>query len=64
MRKTPRDISILQMCTTNDNHMVMVLEMWNPMDRMFCPFTPEKSKFWKYEKNTWRYNFTQVYQIS
>ena len=30
----------------------------------FCPFTAEKSKFWKYEKNTWRYNFTKVYQIS
>ena len=28
----------------------------------FCPLTPEKSKFWKNEKNTWRhYHFTEVY---
>ena len=32
---------------------------------IFCPFTPykpEKSKFWKNEKNSLRYHFTQVYQ--
>ena len=33
---------------------------------IFCPFTPpygpRKSKFWKYENNTWRYyHFTNVY---
>ena len=30
---------------------------------IFCPLTPlttPKTKFWKTEKNTWRYHFTQV----
>ena len=30
---------------------------------VFCPFTPEKSQFWKIKKNCWRYyHFTHVYQ--
>ena len=50
----------------------MVLEIWSMTDRIFCHFRlffallpllqPEKSKFWKTEKNTWRYHyFTHVY---
>ena len=50
----------------------MVPEIWSVTDRMFChygpffallpPYGPRKSKFWKNEKNTWRYyHFTHVY---
>ena len=50
----------------------MVPEIWSMTDRMFChsgpffallpPYGPRKSKFWKNEKNTWRYyHFTNVY---
>ena len=60
------------MCNTNDNHMMYsswdikhgrqnLLSFW----AIFCPFTPqhsEKSKFWKNEKNVWRYyHSTLVY---
>ena len=31
---------------------------------LFTPYKPEKSKFWKNEKNALRYHFTQVYQKS
>ena len=47
MKKTPEDIIILQMCTTNENHMMYgswdmkyngqnFLSFWT----IFCPFTP------------------------
>ena len=50
----------------------MVPEIWSATDRIFChygpffallpPYGPRKSKFWKNEKNTWRYyHFTNVY---
>ena len=49
----------------------MVPEISGAMDRTFCHFGPfsallssplsENSKFWKNEKNTWRYYFTHVY---
>ena len=55
-----------------------VPEIWSAIDRTFChsgpslvlsppsfpllPYEPKKSKFWKNEKNTWRYYyFTNVY---
>ena len=71
MKKMPGDITLLQMCTRNEDHMIYgswnirynrqnVLSFW----AIFWPFTPwqpEKSKFWKIERNTRRYHhFTQV----
>ena len=65
----------LHMCAINENHMIYgswdmkcdeqnFLYFWTS----FCSFTPimtRKIKFWKTEKNTWRYHhFTQVYQKS
>ena len=63
-KKIPWDI-LLQMCTINEDHMMYgswnirydthnFLLFWT----IFCPFTPwqpGKLKFWKIEKNTWRY---------
>ena len=53
MKKTPGDIIILHLPTTNDNHMMygswdMVLNRQNLFSfwTILCPFT-EKSKFWK-----------------
>ena len=60
MKKTPRDIIILHMCTTNDNHMMFgssdiecdgqnFLSFWT----VFCHFTPlttQKIKILKYLK--------------
>ena len=75
LKKTPGDIIILQICTINDNLlMCMVPEVWGVTDRIFChsglffallpPYGPIKSKFWKNEKNTWRYyNFTNINDI-
>ena len=46
--------------------MIIVPEIWITKD-YFCPFNPSpqqqgKSKFWKNEKNAWRYyHFTRVY---
>ena len=46
MKKTPKDIIILQMCTINESHWCMVPEIWSATDRIFlsfctifCPFT-------------------------
>ena len=72
MQRTPGNIIMLHMCTINDNHMMYGS---SDMERnghtflsfctVFCPFIPEqlrKSKFWKNERNTWRYyHFTNVY---
>ena len=56
MKKRPGDI-ILNMCTTNDNHMKFGswdIEYDGQNVCLFGPFValyPEKSKFWKNEKN-------------
>ena len=75
LKKTPGDIIILHMCTTNENHMVngswyikrdgqIFLSFWT----IFSPFTSLKSqkmKLLEKWKNTWiYYDFTQVYQKS
>ena len=50
----------------------IVPQIWSATDIIFChygpffalfpPYGPRKSKFWKNEKNTWRYyHFTNVY---
>ena len=71
LKKTPGDITILHICTINDNHMMYgswdmeynrqnFLSFWNT----FCSehYGLRKSKFWKNEKNTWKYyHFIQVY---
>ena len=71
-KKTPGDTIILHICTINDNHMMYgswdmkhdgqnCFSFWT----IFCPFIPlttQKSKFWKNEKNTWRYyHFTHLH---
>ena len=111
LKKTPGDITILHICTINDNHMMYgswdmeydrqnFLSFWTilcpftplwtqkiknsekmkqtPDDIIIlqeffvCPFTPppppsspwqpEKLTFWKNKENTWRYyHFTHVY---
>ena len=75
MKKTLKDITILQMLTINDSHMIYgssnmecnrqnFLSFWT----IFCPFPPltnQKIKIWKTETTPWRYHhFTQVYQKS
>ena len=50
MKNKPRDIIILHKCTINDNH--MMYGSWD-MKR-------DREKFWKNEKNVWRYH-TKVY---
>ena len=73
MKKKPRDMIILHMCTIDDSHMMYgswdmecnrhnFLSFWT----VFCPFTPlttQKNKILtKMEKTTQRYyHFTQVY---
>ena len=74
-KKTPKDIIILHLCTTNDNH--IMYGSWDiKCDRQyflsfwasFCPFTSltiQKSIFWKNEKNCWiYYHFTHEYHKS
>ena len=68
MKNTPKDIIILQLCTINDSHMMYGswdMECNGQFFVIFCTFIPqqpEKLKFWKNEKNTWRcYHFTHVY---
>ena len=71
-KKTPGDIIILQMCNINDNHVMygswdlehdrqnffVILDLFLP----YFPLTTQKTKFWKNDKNTWRYyHFTCVY---
>ena len=73
MEKLPGDI-ILNKCTINDNHMMYgSSDMKHDRQNFFVildhflPFYPpppppplrtQKSKFWKTEKNAWRYHFT------
>ena len=66
--KTPENIIILHVCTTNDNHICVVLEVQSVTDTTFCHFKPSplltnrKIKIKKNEKTTWRYyHFTHVY---
>ena len=40
MKKIPRNIIILQMCTINDNHMMYVPKIWSTTDRNFCHLGP------------------------
>ena len=71
LKKTPRDIIILLMCTINDNLMMYgSWDMEHVMNGLFChfgpffalpPYQPKNSKFWKKLKNAWRYyDFTHV----
>ena len=69
IEKTPVDIIILHICTINDNLRpgVRQKEFFVILDCFFAlllPWQPEKSRFWKNEKNGWRYHFTQMYQKS
>ena len=73
LKKAPGDIIILHICTINDSH--MMYGSWDMernrqffviLDRLlpFYPsfYGPRKSKFWKSEKNTWKYyHFTSMY---
>ena len=67
LKKTPGDIIILHICTTNDNHMMYgswdmecdrhnFLSFWT----VFCPMDPENENFLKNGKNTWYYDFTNI----
>ena len=72
MIKLPRDIIILHTCNINNNHMMYgSWDMEQVTSRIFCHFRPffafypshpptpyqlKKWKFWKNEKNTWRYH--------
>ena len=40
MKKPSGDIIILNKCTINDNHMIMVPEIWSVTDKMFWHFGP------------------------
>ena len=74
IESTPGDMIILDMCTKN--HDQMMCGSWDMVRHRdncyfsfwaifypFIPYQPEKSKFWKNEKNAWRYHhFTYVYQ--
>ena len=76
IKKTPRDIIILHMCTINYNHMMYgSWDILSATDRIFCNFgqffahlppkNPKSQHFEKMKKNAWRYyHFTQVYQKS
>ena len=73
LKKLSGDIIILHICTINDNYMMYgswdmesdgqkFLSFWT-VSYPFTPLTTRKTKFWKNEKNTWRYHhFTYVYQ--
>ena len=59
MKKTPGDIIISQLCTTNDHHDTMVPEIWS----FTYPLTTPKIKIlrnWK-KKNWIYYHFTHAY---
>ena len=64
MKKMPGDIILLHMCTINEDH--MIYGSWNKVQQAeffvtlghFLPvdhWLPQKSKFSKIEKQTWRY---------
>ena len=59
--KTPGDIIALHLCTKNLNYMIYRSILGHFLH--FYPPKHQKSKFWKKEKNCWRYHhFTHVYQ--
>ena len=74
LKKAPWDIIILQKCTNNHDHMLYCSWVWHMTDvivifhfGLFFAFLPpqqhKKSRFYRNEKNTWRYHhFTYVYQ--
>ena len=64
MKKRPGDIILLHMCIINEDN--MMYGFWNIRhNRIFChfgpffalssPWQPQKSRFWKIERTTWRY---------
>ena len=68
IKKTPRDIIILSLCTTSHDHMIN--DSWDMEHKwqFFVIFAlwpyqqPEKSKIWKNKIKTWKYyHFTLVY---
>ena len=63
MKKTPRDIIILHLCTTNDNHMKYGSWDMEPHRQKLLSLTTQKIKLLKKERKTaWRYyHFTHVY---
>ena len=74
-KKKPGDVIILHKCTKNYNHMVycswygvwhvIVIFYFGLFFALLPRNFPEKWKFKKNEKNTWRYcHFAQVYQKS
>ena len=74
-KKKPGDVIILHKCTKNYNHMVycswygvwhvIVIFYFGLFFALLPHNFPEKWKFKKNEKNTWRYcHFAQVYQKS
>ena len=77
LKKWKKHLMILSFCTCVTKMRIiwhMVPEMRSMTDSIFCHFgpffallphyQPEKSKFWKNEKKTWRYHFTHAYQKS
>ena len=40
MKKVPGDVIILHMCTKNQNHDLMIPEIWSAADIIFCHFGP------------------------
>ena len=70
LKKNSGDIILVHMCTINGNHMIygswdMKRDVQNFLLIFDCtPLTIQKPRFWKTEKNTWRYYFTEVYQKS
>ena len=75
LKKTPGHIIMLHICTINDNH--MIYGSWDmernrknffshsgPFFALLPPYEPRKSKFWKNEKNTWRYIILQMCTIN
>ena len=73
MNKTPGDITILHMCTINDNHLMYGSWDMDREDRIFCdygsffalspPYWPKNQNVEKIKKDIWRHHqFTLVYQ--
>ena len=71
LKKIHGDITILHICTINDNHNVMYgsgTEIWSTTENylsfwtVFCPFTPYGAENQNFDKSFWKYyHFTNVY---
>ena len=66
MKKTPGDITILHLCTTNDNHMMygsqdMECERQTFSLPFYLPNNLENKILNKWKKNALRYHFLHVY---